>query len=83
MTFHFPSVGSVGRATSSCVARGTIEPSASLTSTISTVSALGSWNDDVFTGVTNDDSFLSGFTIEHTRASRKRTAVEISGRWAG
>lgn len=43
-------------------------PFGNLTNMTGTVSAAGSWNDEVFSGSANDVSFLAGHRVEDARA---------------
>ena len=69
---HFSAVGGVGRFTSSLGCRGTMRPPGSRTSTMSTVSLLGSWNDEVFNGSTDYLPGFAGHQVDDTIACTKR-----------
>ena len=69
---HFSTVGGVGRFTSSVGCRGTMRPPGSRTSTISTVSLVGSWKDEVFNGSTDHLPGFAGHQVDDTIACTKR-----------
>ena len=70
--------GGVGRDKISSGRRGTSFPLGSRTQITSTVSFVGSVNDEVVTGSANDLSFLARDKIEHARPGLERA---IRGRW--
>jgi len=66
--------GGVGRFRTSLGCRGTRRPFGSRTNTVSTVSPLGSWNDDGFTGSGNDHPLFPSHEIDDTIPCNKRAA---------